>query len=32
MPTPGRRAPKRARPTPEAKLKRKAQAMSFLAL
>jgi hypothetical protein len=30
MPTPGRRAP--ARPTPETKLKRKAQAMSFLAL
>lgn len=32
MPIPGRRAPVRARPAPEAKLKRKAQAMSFLAL
>jgi hypothetical protein len=32
MPTRDRIAPARARPTPEAKLKRKAQAMSFLAL
>jgi hypothetical protein len=32
MPTRDRRAPAQARPTPEAKLKRKAQAMSFLAL
>jgi len=31
MPTPGRRAPARAQ-TPEAKLRRKAQAMSYLAL